>query len=225
MKIDRIKHSCFRLVLSGKTLYFDPFGIRDTDKSHKADIVLISHKHFDHYKKSSIELVKKEDTVIICPVKCKKIVKYWTHRTNNRVHGMKPGDTITIKNIKIHAVFAYNLKKLYHRKKNEWLGYIINDGNVSVYHAGDTDFIPEMKNIKEINYALLPIGGKFTMNSEQAIQAIKIIQPKYIIPMHELNVDLDDFEIMLESSLDAPYKIKIIKLKPGESYSPDTCND
>ncbi len=212
MKIKRFMQSGFRIENDNMIIYFDPFKIPDILTSEKADIIFISHPHFDHYDNKSIMKIKKTTTTVICPKTVNKIVKKW-----NAI-GMNIGDSIEIDGIKIEAVPARNSKIPLHTEKKAWLGYIIEIGNEVIYHAGDTEFIPEMEkfSLKKIDFAFLPIGGFFTMNTKTAIIAAKIIKPKIIIPMHERLKKLDDFKIKLEE--DVP-DVKVKILYPGETFS------
>lgn len=189
MKIHRIIQSCFSIELNGKILYFDPFKIHEN--AEKADIILITHPHFDHYSKSSINRIMKDGTIIICPKGCKKVIKTWN------ATGLRSGEQIKAHDINIRAVPAYT--KLFHNKMFfNWVGYIIDDGTQKIYHAGDTYYIPEMEEFPEIDYAFLPIGGFFTMGVKGAIKAAKVINAKHVIPMHERKKDIDEFKEQLE---------------------------
>jgi len=189
MKIHRIIQSCFSIELNEKILYFDPFKI--DENAEKADIILITHPHFDHYSKTSMNRIINEDTIVICPKKCKKIIKKWNAR------GLNPGEQTEIDDINIRAVPAYT--RLFHNKIFfSWIGYIINDGSQKIYHAGDTYYIPEMEGFPEIDYAFLPIGGVYTMGIKGAIKTAKVIKAKHVIPMHERKKDINEFKEKLE---------------------------
>ena len=206
MKIHRIIQSCFSIELKDKILYFDPFKIHDN--AEKADIILITHPHFDHYSKSSMHAIMKDDSVVICPKSCKKIIKTWNAR------GLKVGEQIEIDEIKIKAVPAYT--KIFHNKMfYNWLGYIIDDGTQKIYHAGDTYYIPEMEEFPAIDYAFLPIGGFYTMGFKGALKTAKTINAKYVIPMHERKKDLKEFKEILENRYP---QIKVILLQKNGSH-------
>ncbi|GAG38812.1 unnamed protein product, partial [marine sediment metagenome] len=146
----------------------------------KVDIVLITHPHYDHCSLEDIEKVVKEDTVVIAPPDCtSKFVR--NEKGNLKI--ITPGKIIEIGDIKIQAVPAYNTNKTFHPKENEWCGYIIAINNKIIYHAGDTDLIPEMDKI-QADIALLPIGGTYTMNAEEAAQAAQKVKAKVVIPCH-----------------------------------------
>jgi len=165
-------HASFK-VTGEKIIYIDPWNLK---KKEKADIILITHPHYDHFSSKDISKIQVDETIIIIPEKDKGELK-------GRVKGIKPGDSLSIDRVTIKAVPAYNINKTYHPKEKGWVGYIIETGGFSIYHAGDTDFIPEMKKIK-VDIALLPVGGTYTMDAEEAAKACQILNPKIAIPMH-----------------------------------------
>jgi L-ascorbate metabolism protein UlaG (beta-lactamase superfamily) len=133
-----------------------------------------------------------DDTIVICPKRCRKIVKKWNAR------GLRPGEQTEIDDINIGAVPAYT--RLFHNKLFfNWIGYIISDGAQRIYHAGDTYYIPEMEKFPEIDYAFLPIGGIYTMGMKGAMKTAKVIKAKHVIPMHERKKDIHEFKELLET--------------------------
>ncbi|MGW8222459.1 MAG: MBL fold metallo-hydrolase [Syntrophobacteria bacterium] len=154
-------------------IYFDPYEIR---AGTLADIIFISHEHFDHCSPADVAKIQKEDTVIVTDVASAGKLK-------GDVKTMKAGDRFTVKGVEVEAVPAYNVNKQFHPKEAGMLGFIVNLGGVRVYHAGDTDFIPEMNDI-ETDIALLPVSGTYVMTADEAIQAALAINPKVAIPMH-----------------------------------------
>ncbi len=165
-------HDAFRFELD-KTIYIDPFQI---SLGPKADIILITHDHFDHCSPEDVEKVQQPSTVIVTERDSAK-------KLSGDVRVIKAGDTINIDGIIIEAVPSYNTDKDFHPKKNGWLGFIIETGGTRIYHAGDTDFIPEMKHFN-VDIALLPVSGTYVMTADQAIKAAQAICPKLAIPMH-----------------------------------------
>ena len=162
-----------------KTIYIDPYQLTKKDK---ADIILITHSHSDHLSKGDIEKIICDNTILIAPQSCEASVK------DIKAKGivlLKPGESHTIGKIKIDAVPAYNIKKTnYHPKENGWLGYIITVKGIKIYHAGDTERIPEMKKF-DCDIALLPLGQTYTMNSvEDAVETACDVKAKIAIPMH-----------------------------------------
>ena len=160
--------------ISGETvIYIDPYHI---SRSDKADLILITHEHYDHLSMDDILKIKKDDTVIVVPEKN-------AGQFTGEVIGVKPGDHHDIKQVSINVVPAYNVGKPYHPKERQYVGYVFTVDNVSCYHAGDTDIIPEMKDIKA-DVAFLPVSGTYTMNAQEAAEAAEMINPKLAIPIH-----------------------------------------
>jgi len=202
-------HASFQIKADGKNIYIDPY---EGEYAEKADLVLVTHSHFDHCDTSKIEKVMKENTVIICPPEC-------VSRLSGNVKAIKPGEKIEVNGVIVEAVHAYNYKRFrspgnpFH-PKGFGNGYIITVGGKRIYHAGDTDFIPEMKDLKNISLALLPSGGTYTMDNPEAAEAALAIKPEAVIPMHRWDSDPEVFRRKVEESSD----IKVILLNPGEEY-------
>lgn len=178
-------HSGFKIKLNGKIIYIDPFQISETEK---ADIVLITHSHYDHLSQQDLDKIVKDGTTVICTPDAQSKAT----RLNAKIDLMlaEPGREFSIDNIKIRTIESYNEKKAFHPKNESWVGYIIQNNGLVIYHAGDTDKIKEME--KLTGYAkkdnqfiiLLPVGGNFTMNAEEAAEAAFLIKPTLAIPMH-----------------------------------------
>ncbi|MBW2095525.1 MAG: MBL fold metallo-hydrolase [Deltaproteobacteria bacterium] len=171
-KIHWLGHDSFRIDGS-RTLYFDPFQI---EGGPGADLIFISHDHFDHCSPEDVEKIRKENTVIITE-------KDSARKLKGDIRVLKPGENREVEGVKIEAVPAYNTDKDFHPRKNGWLGFIVEMDGVRVYHAGDTDFVPEMNGIK-VDIALLPVSGTYVMTAKQAVAAAKAIRPRVAIPMH-----------------------------------------
>jgi len=190
MKIDNVEikwlgHAGF-MIKSSKVIYIDPYNIDETNE--KADLILITHSHYDHCSFSDIKKIIKKGTKIILPADCQS--KITRSDIPIKIEIIEPGQDICFGNIGISAIASYNIDKHFHPKDEGWIGYLVKMNGVVVYHAGDTDVIPEMKNLtghkqKEKKFiALLPVGGRFTMNSEEAFESARIIKPFLAIPMH-----------------------------------------
>jgi len=166
------------LVTNGKVLWIDPFQVTDGDP--KADVLLITHAHGDHLSDADMKKVVKPETIVAGPPDC--IAK--APVDDSKKISMGPGDKQTIEGIDVEAVHAYNTDKPFHPKSNNWVGFIVTVGGRRIYHAGDTDRIPEMKNFRT-DVAFLPIGGTYTMTAEEAAAAAnEDIKPKLAVPFH-----------------------------------------
>ena len=170
VRITWLKHAGFQIKNSA-VIYIDPYDVNK--RLERADIILITHEHFDHMDFKSIKNLSKPDTTIVHPKGC--IVEGY------QTCEIDVNSKVTIKGIEIQAVPAYNIDKPFH--KSGCVGYVINVNGVNIYHAGDTDRIPEMKEIN-VDIALLPIGGTYTMDVKEAVEAAKDINAKFFIPMH-----------------------------------------
>jgi L-ascorbate metabolism protein UlaG (beta-lactamase superfamily) len=170
--------SSIRIPFGDKFIYIDPFQIIDKEM---ADLILITHPHFDHFSIEDINKIANPDTRIYAPKEsCEKL----------QLKGYKncievvPDQTITFEGITIHTVPAYNLSKYNHPKEMKWVGYVINLGDLKIYHPGDTNRIPEMKSIS-CDIAFMPLGQTYTMQSvEEATDAILDVKAKVAIPIH-----------------------------------------
>jgi L-ascorbate metabolism protein UlaG (beta-lactamase superfamily) len=167
-----VGHASFKLEAGLKTIYIDPWKV----KKGQADLILITHSHFDHLSPDDVRRIQKKDTVIIA-------TKDSASKLKGNIRTVKPGDNVEIDDIQIQAVPAYNIGKNYHPKTNDWVGFVITLGGRKIYHAGDTDAIPEMKKIS-VDIALLPIGGTYTMTAEEAAQIANEFSPRLVVPMH-----------------------------------------
>lgn len=159
-------------------IYFDPYKINKD--YHDADIIFITHSHYDHYSPLDIKKVIKDNTIVVCP----KDVKEELLKLNiNNIIEVVPNKDYEVLNIKFKTIPAYNINKNFHPKENNWVGYLINYNNVKYYIAGDTDITEENKNII-CDVAFVPIGGTFTMDYKEAASLINEIQPKIAVPTH-----------------------------------------
>lgn len=180
IEIKWLGHSAFKIKTEGKTIYIDPFQIKEA--KNDANYILITHPHYDHCSQEDIQKVTKEGTKIIMPTDCQSKVTRIATKVQMIVTAL--GEKRKIENIEIEAVPAYNTNKEFHKKEQQWIGYILTINNKRIYHAGDTDNIPEIKNLKNIDIALLPVSGTYVMTAEEAADAAAVIRPKVAIPMH-----------------------------------------
>ncbi len=196
-----IEHASFRITLEGKVIYIDPWKIRNPVP---ADIILITHDHYDHMSKNDIDKIKQADTVIFCPqIVADKLAGYKTVV-------FRPGDKKKIGKLTFEAVAMYNINKPYHPKEALYTGFIIEGGGIRIYNAGDTDMIPEMKKLKDITVAILPCGGKYTMDAAECVKCAEMIKPLVAIPAHYGTIVGDPKEV--EATV-AKSKVRFIIMK------------
>ncbi len=172
-KIVWLGHASFLIESDIGKIYIDPWKLKGGDK---ADYILITHSHMDHLSEDDVNALKKETTVIVGPPDVAE-----------KIPGtvlIAPGEKKEVGKLKIEGHAAYNIEKEFHPRSNNWVGFVADIGGFRIYHSGDTDVIPEMKNVNDIDVALLPVGGTYTMTPEEAAEAVKIIKPKKVIPMH-----------------------------------------
>lgn len=180
MNVDNIlvnTQSSIRISLD-KILYFDPYKINDS--RHDADIIFITHDHYDHFDIDSINNVKNDNTVVVAPASMKNDVDNISFK--DYIY-LNPYDEINIDNIIVSTVPSYNINKSFHPKSNNWLGYIVTYNNIKYYIAGDTDKTSDNEKVN-CDIAFIPIGGTYTMNVDEAVELVKIINPKVVIPIH-----------------------------------------
>jgi L-ascorbate metabolism protein UlaG (beta-lactamase superfamily) len=202
-------HAGFQIKAEGKNIYIDPY---EGEYSEKADLLLVTHSHLDHCDAKSIKMVRKPDTVVIAPADC-------AQKIGVNVKMLKVGQETTVGNIKVKAVEAYNNKRFkslgnpFH-PKGLGVGYLITAEGKTIYHAGDTDFIPEMRQLGHVDVALLPSGGTYTMDDADAADAAVAINPEAAIPMHRWDTNPEEFKRKVEANS----KIKVVLLGKGEEY-------
>jgi L-ascorbate metabolism protein UlaG (beta-lactamase superfamily) len=168
-------HASFRIEDGTKTMYIDPWKI--SEKSPKADVILITHGHYDHFSPEDIVKIRTEKTIVVAP-------KNVARQIQGNILAVEPGKTYQAGSLKVTTVPAYNMNKEFHPKGNGWVGYIITLSNGErIYHSGDSDFIPEMKTVIA-DVAMMPCGGTYTMTAKEAAEAANSFKPKILIPMH-----------------------------------------
>ena len=199
--IEVLYHSSIR-ISKNKVIYIDPFKI---DKNYNdADIVFITHDHFDHYSEEDIDKVINENTTIIIPKELlTKILRKGINK--NAVITVKSNKEYMVQGIKFETIPAYNTNKTFHPKENDWVGYIITLDGIRYYIAGDTDITEENRKVK-CDVAFVPVGGTYTMDFKEAAQLINEIQPKIAVPIHYGSVvgtkqDATDFIKLLHPSI------------------------
>lgn len=177
--VEVLCHSSIRFS-KGNTIYFDPFKIETN--YNDADVIFITHDHYDHYSEEDIGKIVKEDTVIVIPedLKTKVLKKGWKEEN---IITVIPNKSYTVKNIEFQTVPAYNINKQFHPKENNWVGYLVNMEGITYYISGDTDITKENKKVK-CDVAFVPVGGTYTMDYKEAAELINEIKPKVAVPTH-----------------------------------------
>lgn len=182
------------------------------EKLAKGHLILITHHHKDHVKDVTVNRLRRKHTLVVGPKRCIK-------NLGKDIRVVEPGDEFSFQNIKIKVVDAYNTakgsssRKVHH--KGNGVGYLITVEGKTIYHAGDTDFIPEMKQLGRVDLALLPIGGTFTMDLAEAVRAARALSPAVVIPIHRAKTDPWEFKKKVE----ARTNIKVVALHIGEIYN------
>ena len=166
-------HASFR-VSSTHVVYIDPWKI-DTSP-HDGNLTIVSHPHHDHCSDADIAKVARDDAELLAPPDAIEEI--------GRGYAASPGEKVTLCGVDVETVAAYNIDKKFHPQENNWLGVVISMAGTRVYYAGDTDAIPVMSGLRNIDIALLPVGGTYTMDAEQAAQACRRIRPTLAIPYH-----------------------------------------
>lgn len=186
-------HASF-FIKNSKKIYIDPYNLKDD--LEKADIILITHSHYDHCSIADIGKIIQDGTKIIATADCQSVLNKF--EVGFKAEIAEVGKEFILNDIKISSVPAYNINKTFHPKEEGWVGYVIKIEDTIIYHAGDSDLIPEMQNLTgylqpgKTFVALLPVGGRFTMSVEEAVEAAKIIKPTIAIPMHYGSIIGDD---------------------------------
>ena len=199
--IEVLYHSSIK-INKEKTIYIDPFKI---DKNYNdADIIFITHDHYDNYSEEDIDKVINENTTIIIPEELlTKLLRKGINK--NAIITVKPNEKYMVQEIKFGTVPAYNTNKTFHPKENDWIGYIITLDGIRYYIAGDTDITEENRKVK-CDVAFVPVGGTYTMDFKEAAQLINEIQPKIAVPIHYGSIvgteqDATDFIKLLHPSI------------------------
>ncbi len=169
VRLTWLGHASVKITGSSATVYIDPWKIVPKDP---ADLVLLTHDHYDHYSESDIQALMGDSTRVVAPMSTPLVTDL-----------IAPGGTISIGDITIRAVPAYNLDKAFHPRANGWVGYVVSLDGKKIYHPGDTDRIPEMKGLL-VDAAFIPVGGTYTMDAKEAAEAINDMQTSYAIPIH-----------------------------------------
>lgn len=207
--IEVLCHSSIRIEKNNKVIYIDPFRI-DT-KYRDADLIFITHGHFDHFSTQDIEKVRKKDTRIVVPKDLEEKALELDF-DEEEIIDVNPGEYIDLEYLDAETIPAYNINKDYHPRENGWLGYIIQIDDIKYYIAGDTDITEENKEVK-CDVAFLPVGGTYTMDCKEAAELANIINPKIAVPIHYGSIvgkkeDAEEFIKLLNSTIEGKILMK-----------------
>lgn len=199
--IQVLTHSSIK-ISKNKTIYVDPFNI--ANNYNDADIIFITHSHYDHYSEKDIEKVRKENTFFVVPEDVKNEL---LHKgiSNNKIESVKPNQTGEILGIKFEAIPAYNVNKKFHPKENNWVGYNIEIDGTRYYISGDTDINEDNLKVK-CDVCFVPVGGTYTMDYKEAAQFVNQIKPKIAVPIHYGSIvgtmqDAEQFISLLDENI------------------------
>ena len=182
--IDWLGHSGFRITVGRSVVYIDPYRV--PEDAPQADLILITHGHYDHFSPQDVERLSRRDTWLVGPAAV-------AERVSGQVHRIAPGEMLDdelVRGVHVSAVAAYNTSKRnadgkpFHPRDAGWVGYDINVRGERLYHSGDTDVIPEMDSVTGVDVALLPVSGVYVMTAQEAAEAARRIQPRVAVPMH-----------------------------------------
>ena len=206
--IEVLYHSSIKISKKG-VIYFDPFKINEG--YHDADIIFITHSHYDHYSKEDILKVKKETTHVAAPIDLLDDLLTLGF-TKESITIVKPHENYNVKGLTFKTIPAYNANKKFHPKENNWVGYLITIDDITYYIAGDTDITEENKKVK-CDVAFIPVGGTYTMDYKEAAELINRIKPKIAVPTHYAaivgsKVDGENFAKLLDSEIECKIYIK-----------------
>ena len=178
--IEWLGHAGFRLKTRAGIVYIDPYRV---EAGPPADLILITHDHFDHFSRDDVVRLAGRRTTAIGPATV-------TEQLKGRTISLAPGERVEVDELEIDALPAYNTNKLdssgkpFHARESGWLGFVLRDGARRIYHSGDTDVIPEMDQAAGVDVALLPVSGTYVMSPAEAAEAARRIEPSVAVPMH-----------------------------------------
>ena len=167
-------------ITGSKTIYFDPLEL--TDAPHDADLVFVTHEHYDHFSPEDIEKVIKDDTQLVVPQSMLELVKSKGFKVQ-AIHGISPNQITNFDGVICHAIPSYNIDKQFHPKANNWVGYLVQMGGETYYAMGDTDVTEEAREV-DADVIFVPVGGKYTMDATEAAEFINSKKRGLVVPIH-----------------------------------------
>ena len=207
MEIKWLGHASWMIKTAGKTIYIDPYE----GAYARGDIVLATHSHEDHCKEDKLRAAVGPETTYIAPADCNK--------AGAKPTSLKPGDRIKIGDVEVEAVEAYNAKRMrspgvpFH-PKGFGVGYLIRAEGKTIYHTGDTEFVPELRKLKGVDLMLCATGGTYTMDNDEAADLTIAVKPKVAMSMHRWDTDPNVYKKKVE----AGSQTKVVILSPGDIY-------
>lgn len=206
--IECLGHSTIKINRNNKIIYIDPYNIKESNND--ANIIFVTHNHYDHFSDEDIKKVKNNETIIVIPE------DLYTNTLKLGFNGINiiivnPNNNYQVEGIKFSTIPAYNTNKTFHPKDCEWVGYIIELDNTRYYICGDTDITEENKKVK-CDVAFIPVGGTYTMDFKEAAYLINEIKPKIAVPIHYGSIvgtkqDAEDFKKLLRPTIECEIMI------------------
>jgi L-ascorbate metabolism protein UlaG (beta-lactamase superfamily) len=207
--VEWLGHSGFRITSGEATIYIDPYRVPE---GPKADLILVTHGHYDHFSPQDVELLSHDGTWLVAPAAV-------AERVSGSVVSIAPGEAVSpelVRGLEIVAVAAYNTSKrdgtgnVFHPREAGWVGYDLSLRGERLYHSGDTDVIPEMDSVTGVDVALLPVSGVYVMTAGEAAEAARRIQPRVAVPMH-WGEHIGSYEDAVAFAERAPVEVRIME--------------
>jgi L-ascorbate metabolism protein UlaG (beta-lactamase superfamily) len=208
--IEWLGHAAFRITVGRAVVYIDPYRVGEG--APPADLILVTHGHYDHFSPQDVERLSTASTWLVGPAAV-------AERVSGQVHSIAPGELLEdeiVRGVHVAAVAAYNTSKrnpdgkLFHPPEAGWVGYELNVRGERLYHSGDTDVIPEMDSVTGVDVALLPVSGVYVMTPQEAAEAARRIQPRVAVPMH-WGEDIGTERDAREFAAKAPVEVRILE--------------
>ena len=199
-------HASIRFNMNNMVIYFDPYKI--DIEAHDADYIFITHTHYDHYSSYDIKKIINDKTILIITNDLKEKV-FELGIPNNRIVAVEPNKNYHIGKLVFDTIPAYNIDKAFHKKENEWVGYVVNIDSIKYYIVGDSDITDELLNTK-CDVIFIPVGGTYTMDYKEASEAVNKIMPKCAVPIHYGVVGSKEDAILFKKNINTNIEVEIL---------------